>query len=82
MEELLKAIFSMRSVPTLYSEDGREKLENMVMSPVGLGTKNDCAARASSDLAVSQLVSESFTTPRVVNTVKYGHEPRGTRNQE
>jgi hypothetical protein len=56
----------------------REK--NTVMSPAGLGTKNDCAGED----------HQGFTRPTEMQlqdfqsgeTVKYGHDSRGTRDQE
>jgi hypothetical protein len=49
----------------------------MVMSPMGLGTKNHLLARTRSNLAVSKLHDSQNH-----ETVKYGHESRGTRTQK
>lgn len=48
IEELLGVVFSMESIVKLYREDQEDSVtvrwqKNMVMSPVGPGTKNGCA---------------------------------------
>jgi hypothetical protein len=55
----------------------------MVMSPAGLGTKNDCAGEGQQQLPDKPLHcfewSEDIQNRQIL---KYGYESRGTQNQE